>query len=75
VAELIQDPEGPWIEWSRGKPLTQNKLAKLLGNFGVHSQNVKPPGSSEGKGYRRVWLEEPWSRYLSDDTHTGPEGF
>jgi putative DNA primase/helicase len=73
VAELVQDPEGLWVEYSRGKPLTQNKMAKLLGNFGVHSQEVHPPGVSHGKGYKRVWLEESWSRYLPDDTHTGQE--
>jgi hypothetical protein len=74
VAELVQDPEGPWAEYSRGKPLTQNKLAKLLGNFGVHSQNVQPEGMSQARGYKRVWLEEVWSRYLPDETANTGEG-
>jgi hypothetical protein len=74
VAELVQDPEGPWVEYSRGKPLTQNKLAKLLGNFGVHSQNVQPEGMSQGKGYKLVWLEEVWSRYLPDEIANTGEG-
>jgi hypothetical protein len=33
VAALIADPEGPWAEFSRGKPLTQNRLAKILGAY------------------------------------------
>jgi Protein of unknown function (DUF3631) len=74
VAELISDPEGDWGEYWRGKPLTQKKLAELLRNFGVHSQEVRPPDGPRGMGYRRVWLEDAWSRYLSADTHAPPPG-
>jgi hypothetical protein len=64
VGELVADPEGPWIEYSRGKPMTQNRLAKLLGNFGVYSETVHPSEGPHGRGYKRVWLEDAWERYL-----------
>jgi len=28
VAKLIADPERPWAEWKRGKPLTQKQLGR-----------------------------------------------
>ena len=34
VERLKEDPEQPWAEWGRGKGLTQNSLAVLLGGGG-----------------------------------------
>jgi putative DNA primase/helicase len=64
VAGLIADPEKPWAELTRGKPLTQNRLAKFLGTYRIISQNVKPPGMSEAKGYYRSQFEDVWSCYV-----------
>jgi hypothetical protein len=64
VEELKQDPEGHWIEFSRGKPLTQSRMARMLSNFGVHSNTVWTSPTTQGKGYRRVWFEDAWARYL-----------
>jgi Protein of unknown function (DUF3631) len=79
VARLKEDPEAPWAEWNRGKGLTQNSLAALLGGgggrgrrgkrgYGIHSQTVHPPGQSHGRGYRWAQFEDAWSRYLTPDT-------
>jgi putative DNA primase/helicase len=31
IDKLIEDPEQPWVEYKRGKPITQKQLAALLG--------------------------------------------
>jgi phage/plasmid primase-like uncharacterized protein len=64
VAGLAEDPEKPWAEFTRGKPLTQNRLAKLLGTYKIRSQTVTPPGLKDGKGYYRSQFEDVWSYYL-----------
>jgi putative DNA primase/helicase len=63
VAALTADPEGPWVEYNRGKPLTQRQLAKLLGQFGIVSEFVHPPGLPHGKGYRRAHFVALWEAY------------
>jgi hypothetical protein len=65
IAGLIDDPERPWAEFTRGKPLTQNRLAKLLGAYRITSQTVAPPGQKTAKGYYRHQFEDAWSYYLS----------
>jgi hypothetical protein len=53
VAKLTEDPEGPWVEFSRGNPLTQNRLA------------VAPSGMKTAKGYyRRAQFAEAWAIYV-----------
>lgn len=75
VDKLKEDPEGPWAEWGRGKGLTQNSLAVLLGGgggrargsrggFGIRSQDVHPSSGLHGKGYKRSQFEDLWARYL-----------
>jgi Protein of unknown function (DUF3631) len=65
VAKLIEDPEKPWAEFTRGKPLTQARLARLLGAYQIYSQTVSPPGLKDGKGYYRSQFEDAWERYAS----------
>jgi putative DNA primase/helicase len=64
VEELIKDPEKPWSDFTRGKPLTQNRLAKILGTYGITSQTVAPPGLKTAKGYYKHQFEDSWSCYL-----------
>ena len=64
VDSLINDEEKPWAEFTRGKPLTQNRLAKLLGAYRISSQTVTPPGKKDAKGYYRRQFEDAWSYYL-----------
>jgi hypothetical protein len=64
VASLIEDPEKPWVEFTRGKPLTQGRLARMLGTYSITSQTVAPPGLKDGKGYYKAQFEDAWLRYL-----------
>jgi uncharacterized protein DUF3631/CHC2-type zinc finger protein len=75
VSMLKEDAEAPWIDWNKGKGLTQNSLAYLLsggggrgrasrGGFGIHSGDVHPSPSVHGRGYKRSQFEEAWKRYL-----------
>ena len=64
IAGLIEDPEAPWAEFTRGKPLTQNRLAKLLAGYKIVSQTVAPPGQKTAKGYYRHQFEDVWSFYV-----------
>jgi Protein of unknown function (DUF3631)/CHC2 zinc finger len=85
VTRLKEDEEAPWAEWSRGKGLTQNSLAVLLGGgggrgrgsrggFGIRSMDVDLPGGTRGKGYRRSQFEEVWAIYLPKETPSSAEG-
>jgi Protein of unknown function (DUF3631) len=87
VAKLTADAEKPWLEYSRGKPLSQKQLANLLSGFGVCSEDVHQ-GAEHLKGYKRVRLLPLFDRYLSappqetssdpcnraDDCSTGTSG-
>jgi hypothetical protein len=64
VTSLISDPERPWAEWNKGKPLTQRQLAALLRPFGIISETVHIPGLAHAKGYVRARFEEAWASYL-----------
>jgi putative DNA primase/helicase len=64
VAALVADPERPWAEWTRGRPLTQRQLARLLKPFCIIAQTVHIPGFKDAKGYRWVDFEEAWSAYV-----------
>ena len=83
VARLVEDQEGPWVAWNRGKGLTQNSLAALLGGsggrgrkarggFGIGSQTVHPATDVHGRGYKRSQFEDAWSRYLSPEIPSEP---
>jgi Protein of unknown function (DUF3631) len=63
VEKLVADPERPWAEWSRGKPLTQKQLATLLVPFAITSETVHRPGRPDAKGYKRVHFEGLWDVY------------
>jgi hypothetical protein len=71
VAKLTADPERPWADWKRGRPLTQKQLGGLLKPFGIISVNVRLPGFGQGKGYRRADFEEAWAAYCpGQNTHS-----
>jgi len=64
VTKLTADPERPWAEWKRGKPLTQKQLGRLLSPFGICSETVSIPGLNDAKGYKRARFEEVWAAYF-----------
>jgi putative DNA primase/helicase len=64
IRRLTEDPEQPWVEYRRGKAITPKQLASLLSEYKVYSGTVHPPGSADGKGYKREQFEDVWTRYL-----------
>jgi hypothetical protein len=54
--------DAPWSDLY-GKPLSERKLASMLGQYGVSSVKVKVTGQSR-HGYRREHLWDAWQRYL-----------
>lgn len=49
VNELVKLEERPWCEWKKGKPMTQNSLAKMLKTFNIHSKDIRL--EKVGRGY------------------------
>ena len=72
VKKLTTLEERPWAEFSRGKPLNQNKLAKLLKDFGVHTVQAKL-GSKNLKHYKLADLTPLFERYLKADALATPD--
>jgi hypothetical protein len=70
IDRLAADPEKPWAEWSRGKPITEKGVAALLHEYHIFSRNV---GSrdTQSKGYRKADFEEAWERYLTPEDEEG----
>jgi putative DNA primase/helicase len=77
VEQLARDPERPWAEWDRGKPLTPRQLAGLLRPFSILSETIYRPRSPDAKGYRRARFEEAWEVYLpgQNPPPRAPRGF
>jgi len=67
IERLTADPEKPWAEWSRGRPITEKGLAGLLHEYRIASRTVGPRGA-EAKGYRRADLEDAWERHLTAES-------
>lgn len=64
VAGLTEMEGRPWAEWRRGRPLTQNSLAKLLEPYKIRPETVRL-GADRAKGYKRSRFQDAWLRYLS----------
>jgi len=63
AAALCEIETSPWSEWSKGKPLSAGKLARLLVPFDVAPHNVRV-GSAVLRGYETDDFQDAWSRYL-----------
>lgn len=64
VNKLVDLEERPWCEWRKGRPMSQNSLAKLLGGFGIHSQSIRTTGGV-CRGYKISAFDDAFRRYLS----------
>ena len=65
IEKLCQITPRPWIEYGKsGKPITQNKLARLLKPFGIEITGRFGWGDETPRGYFRHQFEEAFSRYL-----------
>jgi hypothetical protein len=54
----------PWAEISRGRPITDRLVARLLGRFRVKPRSIRI-GEATPKGYLRDDLIDAFSRYLA----------
>lgn len=59
LGEMI---ERPWPEWSKGKPITQRQISKLLKPFGVGTRQIRF-GLSNNRGYELSDFEGAFLRY------------
>ena len=67
IEKLCEIVPGPWGEYGRsGKPITQNKLARLLKPLAIGPQKVRI-GNETPNGYFRHQFEEAWERFLSSE--------
>jgi putative DNA primase/helicase len=66
ISRLTADPEMPWAEYHKGKPINANQLAKLLGQFGLVSGNLRFDDGTQAKGYNLQLFGEVWEKYLDD---------
>lgn len=64
VDALTQIETSPWAEWSRGKPLTKQKLGRLLGRFGITPGTIRLDEGRTPKGYYMRDFQDAFSRYL-----------
>jgi putative DNA primase/helicase len=55
--------ESPWRTVCKGKPLTAEKLARLLAEFGIRSRHRR-----HGNVYVRADLEPAWTRYCAPES-------
>jgi hypothetical protein len=74
VQKLIELPGRPWAavpdKYGReGKPLSQNRLARMLKPLAIAPEQIGPKRVS---GYRRFLFNDAFTRYLSDEGGSQP---
>jgi hypothetical protein len=63
LAELCLIEDAPWNDL-KGKPLSDNQLARRLRQYGVKSKTLRLGIDHFAKGYAREDLHDVWRRYL-----------
>ena len=67
IDKLVVIVPRPWGEYGKaGKPITQNKLARLLQPLHISAQVIRI-GVETPRGYYRKQFEEAWERFLSPE--------
>jgi putative DNA primase/helicase len=66
VMELWDFEGRPWAEYSYGKPISQNQLARALKPLGIVSQTIRMPDDKTPKGYYLHQFADAFARYLLD---------
>ena len=65
VTALNNNPDWPWGEYKRGKPLTAHQLSRLLRDFKITARQSRD--GNKGERYRTYFLEDfvkTFERYL-----------
>lgn len=65
IAELVDDDEGPWATYNRGKQITARQLARQLAPYGIKSKTVRMGQWSTPKGFDAAQFEDAFARFLS----------
>jgi hypothetical protein len=66
IERLIEDPARPWAEYSRGKPITQAKLARILSAKGVGITTVRARiGNENVRVYEPKHFQDAFTRFVS----------
>ena len=66
TAHLVELEDRPWAEWSKGRPLSKNQLARLMKPFGVSPGSIRLDDGSTPKGYYLSALADAFARYLPE---------
>jgi putative DNA primase/helicase len=66
TAYLIELEDRPWAEWSKGRPLSKNQLARLIKPFGVSPGSIRLDDGRTPKGYSLAALDDALARYLPE---------
>lgn len=66
VDALKEIEAGPWMEYSYGKPLTTNKLGRLLGPYGIKASPGRWGGNQTKRYYLKEQFLEAFERYIPD---------
>ena len=60
---LIELEDRPWPDFSHGKPITKQRVSRMLKKFGILSA-TKRVGDETFKGYDRCSFDDAFARYL-----------
>jgi hypothetical protein len=63
LAELCRIEDAPWNEL-KGKPITDNRLARRLRQYSVQSKTLRLDDNHFAKGYACADFRDVWRRYL-----------
>jgi putative DNA primase/helicase len=69
VDELVALDESPWGEINHGKPITTNRLARMLARFDLKTTTLRD-GTHTPKGYTVSSFIDIFSRYLHSNRNT-----
>jgi hypothetical protein len=72
VAVLVEIEGRPWAEYRRGKPMTQNQLARALKPIGIAPEVIRT-GDSTARGYTLGQFGEAFERYLASEGASKPQ--
>jgi len=70
VAQLCTMAERPWPEARRGKPISEQWLAKQLANFRINPKTLRI-GEERAKGYEADQFSNAFARYLPQSGDSG----
>jgi uncharacterized protein DUF3631 len=73
VKALVELEGHPWAELGKSrKPLTQNRMARMLKPLGVATKKIGP-GKTRVNGYVHADFEEAFGRYLGSEGVLQPD--